>query len=838
MTTNPIFKNSLLKASLVGVFILSIIVFIENTMASSIDPLLQERIRNSSPDDRVAVIIMLSDQANLGEIKDEDRHIRQSKIFAALRDKADKTQGALQRLLRESGIAHTKNLWLVNGIAARVPSLLVNEIALFPGVRAVTADAVVNTPPTVQTNAVASEWNIDIINAPSLWSMGFTGQNVVVANVDTGVDIQQPAVSGTWRAGTNSWYNPYSEPDNAAYCAIPNQCSSCELNTITPCDVFAHGTGTMGIMIGGFSSVTNTAIGVAPGANWIAGKGLNDKGSGATSIIIEALQWLLNPDANTATADAPDIINNSWGSAGCYIYDPLLTAIQNLRNAEIAVVFSAGNYGPASGTGTSPAIYSPSFSVGSTNSSDLISAFSSRGPNSCDGTVFPDVVAPGENILLVDPRSTSHYSTGSGTSFAAPHVAGALALLKSAFPSKKVADLESALMLSAVHLDTQSPNNTYGYGRIDVLAAYNYLIAAQIDVSTSAYNFGNIGIAKSAAVHRFSVMNKGGSNLKIGTILIVGTDSSQFSMQSDTCSGQSIEPKGACTVSLVFSPTTLGIKSASLSIPSNAQNTPTLSILLNGVGSIPPSNPIGVFRNGAWYLNSNANFAWDGCGFPLDTTKDACLMFGMTGDIPVVGDWNGDGISKIGVFRNGNWYLDSNGNNAWDAGSDGAYTFGMAGDIPVVGDWNGDGISKIGVFRNGNWYLDSNGNNAWDAGSDGAYTFGMTGDIPVVGDWNGDGISKIGVFRNGNWYLDSNGNNTWDAGSDGAYTFGMAGDIPVVGDWNGDGISKIGVFRNGNWYVDYNGDGLWNGCGTSGDLTKDVCVIFGLSTDIPIAGKW
>ena len=218
-------------------------------------------------------------------------------------------------------------------------------------------------------------------------------------------------------------------------------------------------------------------------------------------------------------------------------------------------------------------------------------------------------------------------------------------------------------------------------------------------------------------------------------------------MQSDTCSGQSIEPKGACTVSLVFSPSALGSKSASLSIPSNALNTPTLSILLNGVGIVPPSNPIGVFRNGAWYLNSNANFTWDGCGFPSDTTKDACLVFGMAGDIPVVGDWNGDGISKIGVFRNGNWYLDINGNNAWDAGSDGAYTFGMAGDIPVVGDWNGDGISKIGVFRNGNWYLDSNGNNAWDVALDGAYTFGMAGDIPVVGDWNGDGISKIGVFR-------------------------------------------------------------------------------------------
>ena len=354
MISNFIIKNLLLKSSLVGVFILSLIGFIGNTMASSLDPVLQERIRNAGSDDQVAVIILLSDQANLGEIRDEDRHIKRSKIITTLREKAVKTQEVLQRLLRERGIGHTKNLWLVNGIAARVPSHLVNEIALLPGVKAVTEDAVVNTPPIVQTSAVASEWNIDIINAPKLWSMGFIGQNVIVANVDTGVDIHQPAVISTWRGGNNSWYNPYSEPNNAANCAIPNQCSSCELNSTAPCDVFGHGSGTMGIMIGGVSSVTSTAIGVAPGANWIASKGLNDSGNGATSIIIEGLQWLLNPDGNPATAGAPDIINNSWGSAGCNIYDPLLTAIQNLRSAEIAVVFSAGNFGPAGSTGSSP----------------------------------------------------------------------------------------------------------------------------------------------------------------------------------------------------------------------------------------------------------------------------------------------------------------------------------------------------------------------------------------------------------------------------------------------------------------------------------------------------
>ncbi len=240
---------------------------------------------------------------------------------------------------------------------------------------------------------------------------------------------------------------------------------------------------------------------------------------------------------------------------------------------------------------------------------------------------------------------------------------------------------------------------------------------------------------------------------------------------------------------------------------------------------------IGIFRNGNWYLDVNGSNTWD-------PGVDSAIAFGMAGDIPVVGDWNGDGKTKIGVFRNGNWYLDVNGNNTWDPGVDSAIAFGMAGDIPVVGDWNGDGKTKIGVFRNGNWYLDVNGNNTWDPGVDSAIAFGMAGDIPVVGDWNGDGKTKIGVFRNGNWYLDVNGNNTWDPGVDSAIAFGMAGDIPVVGDWNGDGKTKIGVFRNGNWYLDYNGDGAWSGCGAPGDPAKDACYNYGLSGDNPLSGAW
>jgi len=160
------------------------------------------------------------------------------------------------------------------------------------------------------------------------------------------------------------------------------------------------------------------------------------------------------------------------------------------------------------------------------------------------------------------------------------------------------------------------------------------------------------------------------------------------------------------------------------------------------------------------------------------------------------------------------------------------------GDKPVTGDWSGSGVARIGVFRGSAWYLDYNGNGAWNGPStDRHFTFGLTGDISVTGDWNNDGLTNIGVFRPSTrtWYLDYTGNGAWNGPStDRQYTFGLIGDIPVIGDWNMDGFSSIGVFRPSTrtWYLDYNGNGVWNGPSTDWQYT------FGLIGDIPITGKW
>jgi hypothetical protein len=250
------------------------------------------------------------------------------------------------------------------------------------------------------------------------------------------------------------------------------------------------------------------------------------------------------------------------------------------------------------------------------------------------------------------------------------------------------------------------------------------------------------------------------------------------------------------------------------------------------------TSKIGIYNNGTWYIDLNGNGAWNG------TPTDGVNFLGGTGAVPVTGNWTGTGTTKIGVFANGGtWYLDLNGNGAWDGTpTDGVYFFGggQTNAIPVTGDWTGTGTTKIGIYSEGIWYLDLNGNGAWDGTpTDGVYFFGrgQTGAIPVTGDWTGTGTTKIGIFANsGTWYLDLNGNGAWDATpTDGLYFFGggQSGAVPVTGDWDGTGKTKIGVYTNGTWYLDLDGNGAWNGTPTDG-----VDFFGGQTGAVPVTGKW
>jgi hypothetical protein len=203
---------------------------------------------------------------------------------------------------------------------------------------------------------------------------------------------------------------------------------------------------------------------------------------------------------------------------------------------------------------------------------------------------------------------------------------------------------------------------------------------------------------------------------------------------------------------------------------------------------------LGMFRTdtAVWQLDRNANETWEKCEI------DICLgPYGQRTDIPITGRWNTKGYDRIGVFQpsTGKWYLDVNGNGKWNPcpSRDGCGYLKVykPGDLPITGDWNGNGLTQLGLFRpsTGEWFLDYNGDRNWDGCNKDRClsSFGTAADLPVSGDWNGTGTSKIGVFRpsTGDWFLDLNGNGQWDGcGIDLCVTnFGQAGDIPVVGKW-------------------------------------------------------
>ncbi len=206
---------------------------------------------------------------------------------------------------------------------------------------------------------------------------------------------------------------------------------------------------------------------------------------------------------------------------------------------------------------------------------------------------------------------------------------------------------------------------------------------------------------------------------------------------------------------------------------------------------------------------------------------DLANTFGIPEDQPVMGDWTGSGAIRIGVFRNGLWYLDLNNNRKWDGveGGDALYSFGLPGDQAVAGDWNGDGITKLGIFRAGVWALDVNNNHKFDP-ADQLCHFGNPGDLAAVGKWKpGSRADQIGVYRKGSWFVDSNGDRIFEL-SDDRFQFGLDGDLPVVS------LSRnhIGVFRNGIWILDTRGTRRFD--------SAAVRISFGLPGARPLLGEW
>lgn len=459
-------------------------------------------------------LVLLDEQADLSATeKLAGKNARGAFVFETLRAVAERTQAPLRAWLTAHGVTH-QAFWIANMVLVKGDASIAGAVAAREEVARLAANPVVRLQFPLAASVLANagamrksatgtiEPGVLKIRAPAMWTAGYTGQGIVVAGGDTGVDWTHPALHDKYRG----WNGTSVTHDYNWHDAIHANNISCSANTQSPCDDGFHGTHTMGTMVG--DDGAGNQIGVAPGARWIGCRNMN-QGNGTPATYTECFQWFVAPTdlsgSNPDTTRAPHVINNSWAcpaSEGCTDPNVLRTVIQNVRAAGIVVVASAGNSGngePSCATVSNPpAIYDAAFSVGATDSADDIAPFSSRGPVTVDGSnrMKPDISAPGVSVRSSTPGNS--YAYYSGTSMAGPHVAGAVALLLSAVPALagQPAAVQSRIEIAAVPRTSPStcggipgatvPNNTYGWGRLDAKAAFDGVPLPVLDIDASA----------------------------------------------------------------------------------------------------------------------------------------------------------------------------------------------------------------------------------------------------------------------------------------------------------------------------------------------------------------
>ncbi len=455
-----------------------------------IDPQLSAELAASATGE-AEFLVFLADQAELAPAYAiEDWSARGAYVYRTLRDHAEAEQRGLRTLLDARGLRY-RPLWIVNalavhGDAADLAALAARaEVAELRANRTAALDAPPVTAPAQTVSPTCSPdagnrcWNIARVGAGRVWDeFGVRGQGIVVANIDSGVRFDHPALLGQYRGNSGgtlshsySWFDVYG--------GLP-----------APVDSGNHGTHTMGTMVGLGRSAAEPAVGVAPGARWIAVRACGASECSEINLILAA-EWLLAPTdlsgANPRPDLRPQVVNNSWTAGQNASWYAGYTAAW--RAAGIYPVFAAGNSGNLSGCGTvqSPGDYADVTAAGALDSSDRLASFSSIGPGP-GGRVKPDLTAPGSGIWSTIADPSRPYASNSGTSMAAPHVAGAVALLWAANPSL-IGDYDATYAaltggaapitgdsryLGATHsacAPSGVPNNIYGYGRLDTYGA-------------------------------------------------------------------------------------------------------------------------------------------------------------------------------------------------------------------------------------------------------------------------------------------------------------------------------------------------------------------------------
>jgi len=442
--------------------------------AAAIDPDVAQDLARGG---RMNVFLKVASDADLSAAKAmPDKGARRQFVHDTLNAHASASQAALRGWLDTHGVRYL-SFWINNSLYLYdVDATLVRELATRSDVERVRGDHPLAIDAAVSQTAATSapatiEWNIEQIHADEVWLHGNMGEGIVIANIDTGVRYTHEALRRQYRGnnGDGTFTHDYNWWDP-------------QHNLAAPADSVGHGTHLMGIAVGGDGPGPQANdIGVAPGARWIAAKGCAQLSCSQLSLI-SAAQWVTCPTrvdgSDPDCTKAPDIVDNGWGGGGD---DPWFHSyVSAWRAAGIIAVFSVGAGGPSCRSIGSPADYPEVVGVGATDMNDVLESFSSRGPGAFR-PLKPDIVAPGESIRSASNTGDTAYVIFSGTSMAASHVSGTLALVLAAKPSATYAEAYRALAVGAERNlgpppgaqscagrpYNQYPSFIYGWGRVD-----------------------------------------------------------------------------------------------------------------------------------------------------------------------------------------------------------------------------------------------------------------------------------------------------------------------------------------------------------------------------------
>ena len=707
--------------------------------------------------------------------------------------------------------------YLLNGLAVSLPAQDVDRLAKLPGVRAVYPDRQVHLELADSVIQIGADQVWQLLDAQA---RDVTGQGVRVAVIDTGIDYTHPDLGGCFGPGckVTGGYDLYN-------------------NDADPLDDNGHGTHCAGIV-----AANGSLRGVAPGASLYAYKVLNAYGNGSVSVIIAGIERAANPDLDPATADAVDIISMSLGLPGTPD-DPWPLAVDAAVELGIVMVVSAGNSGPAYASVESPGLARLSLSVGAVDKSDQIAPFSSRGPiPGYDGWLKPDLLAPGVDIVSTFLGGT--YASSDGTSMAAPHAAGAAALVKQIHPTWRPGQIQANLMNTALDLGLNV--HTQGAGRLQVDRA----VAATGMVTPASVSFGTVeftqplwsdtrllwleNVTKTTRSYTLSVEtllpDRVTASLEPSSMTLAPGERGSFSVVLAVDTGPTppdlernqgqIRVQQEDTILVVpFAFHMPLIFNHSVILPFGLQTSYAIALQdLDGDGDLD------AFVGNTSYYDNPANTVWfnDGAGNFSDSGQRLGDVF--TWDVSL-GDLDGDG--DIDAFTANSELNSAEPDEIWLNDGDGYFTdsgqllgdtFSRASDL---GDLDGDGDLDVFIANGTSEHGKPEGNTVWLNNGQGNFSnsgqaLGSSAGLDsALGDLDGDGDLDAFIANGEPQNVRNEPNEVWL--NDGHGFFSNSGQnlgsalsqAAALGDLDGDGDLDVFIANGGPGILEGQPDKVW-----------------------------